>query len=473
LLSAAAACSGAVAAPQGAPPSGDDAGAGAADDASVQPGVDAAAPDAPVGGPQYAGHGFIVHEWGTDTIVSGSDGSLQRGLHHEEEDLPAFVYDRVKAGKELSTYVKMETPVTYFYSDKPLQVTAQVRFTHGLFSQWYPEVKAMLPGIANPGAASPSPVLPADYADPFLDVHFPFVQPTCAAYYEAALQSGDALSGYDPPNGLLDWGTVDVLARGAAAGGPDAPLDQYTWSYARQVDSNAVRTAAGQSEKFLFYRGLGDFALPVKATAQAGGAVTLANTASAPVGTVFVLNVGASGGAFVEHPEGIAPGGALADVAPALAGAPGLDAFVQSLGDAVGRALTAAGLYGDEAAAMVNTWKRQWFRTPGVRVLYLAPQSWTDASIPLSIQPVPDATTRVMMIRVEVLTRELEQSDQDQAKLLASSATAAQGQAYFTALGRFAEPRLRRALGLLGSPPYGDALLGQIASAKTTVAAGE
>ncbi len=51
----------------------------------------------------YPGQGFIVHEWGTDTIVVGSNGSLQRGLHHEEEDLPAFVYDRMKAGTLISS----------------------------------------------------------------------------------------------------------------------------------------------------------------------------------------------------------------------------------------------------------------------------------------------------------------------------------------------------------------------------------
>ena len=60
--------------------------------------------DDPVPGPsldpapgRYAGHGFVVHEWGTDTIVVGSDGSLQRGLHHEEEDLPSFA--RAAAGE--------------------------------------------------------------------------------------------------------------------------------------------------------------------------------------------------------------------------------------------------------------------------------------------------------------------------------------------------------------------------------------
>ena len=80
----------------------------------------------PVAATRYAGKGFVVHEWGTNTIVVGSDGSMQRGLHHEEEDLPAFVYDRLKAGAlGTSVDVKMETPITYFYSDKPLQ--AQVK----------------------------------------------------------------------------------------------------------------------------------------------------------------------------------------------------------------------------------------------------------------------------------------------------------------------------------------------------------
>lgn len=47
--------------------------------------------------------------------------SLQRGLHHEEEDLPAFVYDRARAGATMGipsvAVSKMETPVTYFYSE--------------------------------------------------------------------------------------------------------------------------------------------------------------------------------------------------------------------------------------------------------------------------------------------------------------------------------------------------------------------
>jgi hypothetical protein len=441
----------------GNPAGGDDGGQVSGDDGGTTP----------VGGSAYPGHGFIVHEWGTDTIVVGSDGSLQRGLHHEEEDLPAFVYDRIKAARELdappSVEVKMETPVTYFYSDKPLAANVSVDFPKGVFTQWYPGVVSFQPPVAGPGSqgSGAQGPMPSDFADPTLDIHFPFTQQTCRDHYTTIA------------NGHLDWGSVEVLPSGLGLAPPDAPLDQYSWSYARAVASNPVRTANGQVEKFLFYRGLGNFDAPVKVTAQGGGAVTLANGYGEPMGTVFVLSVDASHGAFEAHPEGIAAGASLAAKAPSLAAAQPLDAYADALGEAVTTALDGVGLYHDESTAMVNTWKRQWFRTPGLRLLYIAPQSWTDASIPLTVQPAPDATQRVMLIRVEVLTPEIEQADAMQANALASQGTAAQAQAYFVALGRFAEPRLRRALSLLGSPAYGDALLAQVATANTSASAGE
>ena len=122
---------------------------------------------------------------------------------------------------------------------------------------------------------------------------------------------------------------------------------------------------------------------------------------------------------------------------------------------------------------MVNTWKRQWFRTPGVRVLYFAPQSWTDASIPLRVEPAPDATTRVMVIRVEVLLPQVEHTDAAAARALDGAPGASE--AYFRALGRFAEPRLRRAIAVLGGQPQGAlTLLARIASvAPVTSAVGQ
>jgi hypothetical protein len=292
-------------------------------------------------------------------------------------------------------------------------------------------------------------------------VAFPFQQPTCRDHYTLIAK------------GHLDWGSIEVLARGSQLPLEDAPLAKFSWSYARQVASNPVRTSAGQVEQFLFYRGLGNFDMPVHVKAATAGHVTLSHGYGDAVGPVFVMNVGGASGAFKAHPEGLAPGATLTDVAPTLDAAPALDAYAQSLSDAVTAALDSVGLYHDESVAMVSTWRRQWFRTPGLRLLYVAPQSWTDASIPLTMQPKPDSVTRVMLIRVEVLTPEIEAADAQAAQGLAVQGQAAQAEAYFMALGRFAEPRLRRAMALLANPPYAGALLAQIATANTDISSGE
>src|SRR5207253_2073836 len=128
-----------------------------------------------------------------------------------------------------------------------------------------------------------------------------------------------------------------------------------------------------------------------------------------------------------------------------------LDAYAQDLAKAMVTELDKAGLYHDESVAMVKTWARQWFRTPGVRVLYLAPQAWTDAQIPLTIDPAPQELVRVMVMRVEALTPVLEHADMEAMKSLGGTdATRAQAAAHFQGLGRFAEPRLRRAISQAG-----------------------
>jgi hypothetical protein len=134
--------------------------------------------------------------------------------------------------------------------------------------------------------------------------------------------------------------------------------------------------------------------------------------------------------------------------------------------------LDKTGLYHDEAVAMVNTWKRQWFTTPGRRVLYLAPADWIDAQIPLKIDPPAEHIVRVMVIRVEVLTPAVEIDDVTYAEALETDY--ATGEAHFKALGRFAEPRLRRAIRLFPSSGAGaQKLLTEIVGANTSAGTGE
>ncbi len=77
--------------------------------------------------------------------------------------------------------------------------------------------------------------------------------------------------------------------------------------------------------------------------------------------------------------------------------------FTRAIADDLAARLTESGLYAKEARAMVNTWTTSYFQTDGVRVLFVLPQSWTDAFIPMTIAPEPKQIVRVMVGRVELL----------------------------------------------------------------------
>ena len=95
---------------------------------------------------------------------------------------------------------------------------------------------------------------------------------------------------------------------------------------------------------------------------------------------------------------------------------------------------------------MVNTWEKSYFRTPGLRVLYVLPRQTVDQIIPIQVKPTPDQLERIMVGRVEVLTPDREkQIEKFVADLGAANfrvrQTASVG---LTRLGRLGEPALRR-----------------------------
>jgi len=64
--------------------------------------------------------------------------------------------------------------------------------------------------------------------------------------------------------------------------------------------------------------------------------------------------------------------------------------------------LLASGLFDDEAEAMLETWRDSYFKHPGMRVLYMVPNAWTEYFLPLSIS-VPHKLTRVLVGRIDLL----------------------------------------------------------------------
>jgi len=416
------------------------------------------APEASVGGKAMTklaydpSDGFVVHEWGTFTSVSGSDGALLPGLHHEEEDLPRFVADRMAVAKDRPdlaynpAFQKMETPVTYFYAPAPIEVTAKVAFPKGIFTQWYPFVETMDPLVAEIGGKD-------RYTTPVADI-----PEHCRERWHLH-------------DGLLDWAKIDVLAADAQVVLP-GPVENTTWGFARRTRSNPLRIHRGdqpaqsnQVEKFLFYRGLGDLEFPVKVTI-AGEVARIANADSVgAMGGLVLMRVTHDAAGFQSLGD-LAPGETTSASIPEAKMAHG--DFVPALKSALASRLVESGLFADEAQSMVDTWERSYFLTPGVRLLYLLPQATTDKTIPLTITPAPAKMTRTMVIRMELMPPSDERKLSVWLTALAGGAPEQQIEARrsFLGLGRFAQPHLTRAVALASSPAEkaaGEKLLDEIA----------
>lgn len=358
---------------------------------------------------------LIVHEWGTFTSFSGSDGVNLEFRPLTANDLPRFIMTPYnQPGRPFASLLKnqfvalqrMETPVTYFYTDSSRTVNVRVDFPQGMLSEWYPVV-------------------------------------------------ADFNSGHDKEehrvvgNAFLDWGRVNLIppedfARIQVRGPKDHPLPAelpavkpiHHYGRARETDSAIVETVdkngGSHFEKFLFYRGLSNFELPVALAALGNDRFEITSTAIESIGPLFLVRMHDDHLRFTRLPS--APSHKPLEVT--------LDSSAKSvdeLAEALVRDLTAAGLYEKESRAMVSTWRDSWFTEPGTRLLYLLPQSFTEATLPLTVDPAPSESVRVLVGRLETLTPE---DCQQLQSLAAAGVPTAQVAAKVESFGRFVEPAL-------------------------------
>lgn len=335
-----------------------------------------------------------LHEWGTFTSVAGPDGRPVPWTAANTEDLPGFVYrlspascrgfracrEEARGKGSYRTLIRMETPVIYFYAPRALDVTLAVRFPRGQMTEWYPSVRG---------------------------------------------QTAQA----------LDWGTfrVDPAAR------PALPTEAGHSHYyaAREVEA-APLLVKGQRdgvpfeewERFLFYRGVGDFAPPLTARLTR---TEVSLVPAAPLGRAFLF-----------ERRGARLGVVAFDAERAVTLArPPLDAKVEDARALLVERLVASGLYAPEARAMVKTWDDSWFEE-GARVFYLVPRAQTDELLPLTVSPAPAAVVRTMVGRLELISPEAVEAV---ARRLPAEPTLAALQELERALGRFGGPLIERALG--------------------------
>jgi hypothetical protein len=370
---------------------------------------------------------LVVHEWGTFLGVNGSDGSVLDGMYHEEHALPSFVHTRARDQLRLPIMLlKGETPVIYFYTPRPVQVRVGVGFPQGIWTQWYPQAAVVRPSVVQQ-AQSPDRLRDGRIC------WFADVIPASAAPLGRVQEKGAA------PRPAFDL---------------PATSSDALWNFARDVDAAYVKTTdatdpAGRSEyeKFLFYRGLGQARLPLQADARRGGTLALDHDARLGEGVrhLFVLRVEQGRGAYQYRP-GLRPGEEVTGAIPSLDQALPLDRFTRAVADELAARLTESGLFAKEARAMVNTWSTSYFRSDGIRVLFVLPQSWTDAFIPMTIVPRPRQVVRVMVGRLELLSPERERLAEAAVGDLAGPDQARRQRAfqYLREQGRYVEPIVRR-----------------------------
>lgn len=369
---------------------------------------------ATLGAARGRGNGLVVHEWGTFLAMSGSDGVMLDGMYHEEHALPSFVHARSKDQLKLhSVFTKGETPVIYFYSQYAEEATVRVNFPSGIWTQWYPQASLIGPAFAQGGSP-------------------PKIQ-----------------------NGHIEWHVKIEPASDRSRPLPQADKAAL-WNFARDVDASYVRvevedeTRASKPqewEKFLFYRGLGQASLPVELNYANGGSITCSASLPEGVRDLFVIRVENGKGAFKYLPE-LATADTLKGVLPAMSQALPMQEFTAKISDELATRLAANGLYEKEARAMVNTWKNSYFKSDGVRALFVLPQKWTDEFIPLHIEPTPKEIVRVMVGRVELLTPEREKRAAWALRDLSSSESGVREKAfsYLQEQGRYVEPIIKRVL---------------------------
>lgn len=328
---------------------------------------------------------FRVHEWGTFTTLAGSNGAQIGGLVYDEDALPRFVHERRLQPQGFDgVRVKMETPVIYVYSDAEREVSIKVAFPQGVLTQWFPHVRGLAPRV---------------------DAK------------ETAVRGGE-----------LDWGALTVLAPGAGLDRVPAVAEEDSWGFARAPRANVLRNcSSGEHERFLFYRGLGSFDLPVRALAPSDESVSFENRGAEPIAPVMALRV-RGGKVGFELAAAVAPGRSIA-----VPAAPREMPLGEAM-DEVAAQLVRAGLHPDEALAMVRTWRRSYFQTDGFRILYVVPRPQVDAILPLAIDPKPKEIVRVLVGRLDVLL------PSDEAKANETVRRARSLDQARAELGRFAEP---------------------------------
>lgn len=347
-----------------------------------------------------------VHEWGTFTALQNEKGEALPGINIDDEPLPAFCHNlypwalqsashgssiRMKAAPARHPYVtlRLETPVLYFHpaagEAMPFAVDVSVSFRGGWLTEFYPHAEPDEPGLSR-NAFNFGPITPATV-------------------------------------GSLSWRGVQVGTEG-----PGPETAEHVWLAPRDVRAASVTVPAQTSkdhepenERFLFYRGVGNRTVPLRVSDDvAGGMLSLRGQCadvlrhgqSMRVPAIWLVHIRRDGTLAFRALDPLTltddTRSVLITTSSRFPEAEYSAGRLEELKAKMHAALLPEGLYDDEATAMLNTWNRAYFQSPGLRLFFLVPRVWTDAVLPLKLSR-PAELERVMMGRIELISAEQRQ----------------------------------------------------------------
>ena len=201
--------------------------------------------------------------------------------------------------------------------------------------------------------------------------------------------------------GSLSW---DRLRLDPATEARLVPSTSRVWLAPRAVSATPVVDArTGQAEKYLFYRGVGNLDAPLIVRQQAGTlevSLREGDKHFKKLPRLWLVDVASDGHVRLSTRDAK---GRMAEFTNLPERRPGDASSLAQLQGELRAALTAEGLYPDEADAMLETWRLSYFESEGLRLFFTLPRAWIDAWLPLEIS-VPSDITRVMVGRIELVS---------------------------------------------------------------------
>jgi hypothetical protein len=345
-------------------------------------------------GAQEAGDRWQIHEWGTFTALQSETGHPLGWINTEDEPVPpfchrlshsllipvddlapAFFKDAPRAHPDV--ILRLETPVVYFHppasATLPQKVDFKVEFRGGWLTEYYPDAKVGAPGLAT-----------------------------------RSFQYGRINSG---TQGSLEWKGLQIGKEGTFPATEDP-----VWLSPRRVKAASITAAGGESERFLFYRGVAYSQAPLLVRRSADGTSlfleswlpdALKNQLPLRIPRLWLADIREDGTtAFRTLPAQKITTTTIASLTTIPATFEPKDYSMARLGalrSEMHDGLVADGLHPDEADALLNTWDASYFRSSGQRLFFLVPRAWTDCILPLQTSLDADIK-RVMIGRLELIT---------------------------------------------------------------------